>query len=332
MKKKEIVIALIVFVLVAAGVGLLAYLGGKHSPSTGSSETSSDAKTEKWQEGVIEYNGKYYKYNNHIKSYLFMGIDKSGVAEEIPSDGNAGQSDVLFLLVQDKKKETLSLIAINRNTMAEIDTYDINNKQTGTITAPICLQHSYGDGARLSCGYTVDAVSRLFYDIPISGYYSMNMDGISILNDAVGGITVEVLEDLTDSSKGVDLHQGDTVTLSGKEAYVYIRSRDVNKFNSASDRLERQKQYIEALVEKTREIAAGSKSEALSIYDQISDYSVTNMSVGDLVYELKDYTYSGEMYSLPGEMVEGSQYEEYNVDAESLYQMVLDIFYEEVEQ
>lgn len=332
MKKKEYVIAIVVFVVVAIGVGVLAFVGGKHSPATGSKETVSDAKTEKWQEGVIEYNGKHYKYNNHIKSYLFMGIDKSGVAEEIPSGGNAGQSDVLFLLVQDKKNETLSLIAINRNTMAEIDTYDINNNKTGSTTAQICLQHSYGDGARLSCGYTVDAVSRLFYDIPISGYYSMNMDGISILNDAVGGITVDVLEDLSDASKGVNLHKGDTVTLTGKEAYVYIRSRDVDKFNSATDRLERQKQYIEALVDKTREIATGSKSEALSIYDQISDYSVTNMSIGDLVYELKDYTYSGQMYSLPGEMVEGAQYEEYNVDPESLYQMVIDIFYEEVDQ
>ena len=113
MKKKEYIIALIAFILVAAVVGTLAFFGGKHSPSTGSTETSGDAKTEKWQEGVIEYNGKHYKYNNHIKSYLFMGIDKSGVAEEIPSSGNAGQSDVLFLLVQDKKNETLSLIAIN---------------------------------------------------------------------------------------------------------------------------------------------------------------------------------------------------------------------------
>ena len=136
----------------------------------------------------------------------------------------------------------------------------------------------------------------------------MNMDGISILNDAVGGVEVTVLEDLSDPAKNVELHQGETVTLDGKQAYVYIRSRDVNKFNSATDRLERQKQYIEGLVEKTRQIAAGSKSDALAIYDQIADYSVTNMAIGDLIYELKDYTYSGEMYSLPGEMVEGAQY------------------------
>ena len=55
------------------------------------------------------------------------------------------------------------------------------------------------------------------------------------------------------------------------------------------------------------------------------------MAIGDLIYELKDYTYSGEMYSLPGEMVEGAQYEEYYVNPEELYQLVIDIFYEEVE-
>ena len=60
MKKKEYVIAIVVFIFVAIGVGVLAFVGGKHSPATGSKETVSDAKTEKWQEGVIEYNGKHY--------------------------------------------------------------------------------------------------------------------------------------------------------------------------------------------------------------------------------------------------------------------------------
>ena len=329
--RKEVSLMIIVFVAILGVVGLLAFLGGKHSPATGNATEDTEQKKEKWQEGVIEYNGHYYKYNNQIKSYLFLGIDKSGVVEEIPGGGNAGQSDVMFLLVQDKRNETVSMIAINRNTMAEINVYDINNQKVDTTTAQICLQHSYGDGARLSCGYTVDAVERLFYDIPISGYYAMNMDGISILNDAVGGVEVTVLENLSDPAKNVELHQGETVTLDGKQSYVYIRSRDVNKFNSATDRLERQKQYIEGLVEKTRQIAAGSKSDALAIYDQIADYSVTNMAIGDLIYELKDYTYSGEMYSLPGEMVEGAQYEEYYVNPEELYQLVIDIFYEEVE-
>lgn len=286
-------------------------------------------KTEKWQEGVISYDGKYYKYNNYIKSYLFMGIDRNGPVEEIAAGGNAGQADVLFLLVEDKKHQTLSAIAINRNTMTEIGIYDINNKKIEDMEEQICLSHSFGDGERLSCSYTVDAVSHLLNDIPISGYYAMNMDGMIVLNDAIGGVTVEVMDDLSDSGKGVYLKAGQTKTLTGKEAYVYVRSRDVNTFNSATRRLERQQQYVEAMISRIRGITG--KEEALGIYEQLKDYSITDMTIGDFVTEVKDFVYSGEMYSLPGEMQEGKNFEEFYVDGEALYKMVIDIFYEEVE-
>ena len=74
-----------------------------------------------------------------------------------------------------------------------------------------------------------------------------------------------------------------------------------------------------------------SASDASKIYDEISDYTVTNMTIADFILEIKDYTYSGEMYSLPGEMTDGENFEEYNVDSEELYKMIIDIFYDEVE-
>ena len=40
----------------------------------------------------------------------------------------------------------------------------------------------------------------------------------------------------------MDLHQGDEVTLTGHQAYWYVRGRNENVFNSSSLRLERQKQ------------------------------------------------------------------------------------------
>lgn len=335
-KKTGGLMPLLILALVAAllVVTVLAVVFGKDHKTAGNQGDGQDQTTEKWQEGIISYNGKYYRYNNRIKSYLFLGIDKSGTMAEAmeSSEGNAGQSDVMFLLVQDKKNKTLSAIAINRNTMAEIDTYDINNKPNGTTTAQICLQHTYGDGGRLSCQYTVESVERLFNNIPISGYYAMTMDGIPVLNDALGGIEVKVMDDLSDDSMGVQLKAGETRKLNGQEAYVYIRSRDVDEFNSATRRLERQKQYIEAMMERARQITQESKSSAVKVYDQLQDYSVTNMVLGDLAAELVDYTYSGEMYSLPGEMVQGELFEEYYLDDEAMYELILSIFYEEVSE
>ena len=71
---------------------------------------------EKWQEGTIRYNGKNYKYNNNVKAYLLMGVDKDGVVETARDGISGGQSDAIFLLVADTEKEEMNIISINRNT------------------------------------------------------------------------------------------------------------------------------------------------------------------------------------------------------------------------
>ena len=43
---------------------------------------------------------------------------------------------------------------------------------------------------------TVDAVSHLMYDLPIHGYVAVKLDAIEKLNDAVGGVTVTLPEDI----------------------------------------------------------------------------------------------------------------------------------------
>ena len=44
-------------------------------------ETAGDGDIEKWQEGVITYKGEKYRYNNNIRTYLMMGIDRDGFVE-----------------------------------------------------------------------------------------------------------------------------------------------------------------------------------------------------------------------------------------------------------
>ena len=56
------------------------------------------------------------------------------------------------------------------------------------------LAYAYGNGKDTSCQYMVDAVSRLFYGIPVNGYAAFNMETIAALNDAVGGVTVTIPE------------------------------------------------------------------------------------------------------------------------------------------
>lgn len=304
---------------------------GKESDGSNNTQNTGDtsANVEKWQEGVIKYNGKYYKYNNKIKNYLIMGIDKDAYVE-VTDSSSGGQSDAMFLLVVNDADKTMSIVSINRNTMTDVDVYGDSGVILKTTEAQICTQHGFGDGKHLSCKRAADAVSRLFYNLPISGYLSMQMGAIPIMNDAIGGVELEVLQDVVYESKGVNLKAGETVTLTGDEAYAYLRARELDEFDSATDRLKRQEQYISCFVEQMEAYTSGSKIKALDIYEAISDYIVTNIDIASMVLQLEDYEYSEQKYSVPGETRMGEVFEEYHVDDDALYDMIIELFYVEV--
>lgn len=87
----------------------------------GQTDTTQDSGQEKWQEGVVAYQGKEYLYNTDIKTYLMMGVDIDGPVQQSSDYTQGGQSDALFLLVVNNKTEQLQVISINRNTMADIE-------------------------------------------------------------------------------------------------------------------------------------------------------------------------------------------------------------------
>ena len=105
--------------------------------------------------------------------------------------------------------------------MADVDVFDENGKYQGIFTKQIALQHGYGDGKEESCERQVKAVSRMFHNIPINSYAAISMDSIPELNDELGGITVEVLDDIVYPEYDMNLHAGETVTLYGEQAYWY---------------------------------------------------------------------------------------------------------------
>lgn len=338
-KKKNNFPAIIMVLLLILVLTIVVMLAIKKNAAQSDSQSEvaggNTQATEKWQEGVIKYNDTYYKFNNKIHTYLIMGIDRDGTVEEEIVEGttDGGQSDAMFLLVTNSEDETMSLISINRNSMTEITIYGEDNYVLGTSTAQICTQHGFGDGKKLSCSRTADAVSHLFYNLPIDGYLSINMGAIPIMNDAIGGTEVTVLDDLSYPSAGVNLKKGETVNLMGMEAYYYLRGRDQNEFDSATDRLRRQEQYITSYFSKMKEVAAGSKSKVLQVYESIEDYIVTNIDFVDLVSELMSYEYDdSRSYTVPGKTVMGEKFEEYHVDDEALYDMIIEVFYKEVKK
>ena len=211
--------------------------------------------------------------------------------------------------------------------MVQVPVLGVTGTEVSTEYQQIALAHSYGDGLETNCENNVTAVSRLFKYI--NGYMSLNMDAISILNDAVGGVEVTLLDDFSDTD--ASLVKGKTVTLSGDQAMAYVRGRQGVGDETNLSRMARQQQYLDGLYQKVTGLSTGAAVEA---FQSVEDYMVTNM--GDqwlkLMDRLKEYT-KLEPLSIDGENYLDEQGSTaYRLDEESLQQVMIQLFYEPISQ
>lgn len=297
--------------------------------ATGAQEPEETAQAEDWREGDVRYKGSIYRYNEDILTFLFLGIDKQGEVKTAKNGLDGGQSDAIFLMVLNPRSQEISIIGINRDTMTDIDIYDEGGSYLSTKTAQLTLQHGYGDGGKLSCERSMEAVSRLFYDLPIHGYCAINMGAIPLINDAVGGVELTALENVPNTG----IKKGQTVHLMGKNAYYYLHNRDTGIFNSAGGRLERQKQYLSAYAARVMDEMKKDITLPVKLYSTLSKYMVTDITADEVSYlapQMLDYSFDGSrIYSLSGETVMGEKFEEFYADDQAIYELILKVFYEE---
>ena len=305
--------------------------------ATAAVDTGEATKEEmkEWPEGRIRYQGENYDYNKDIMTFLFMGIDsRDEKVQESEEAYQGGQADTIFLLVLNPHNKKMQMIALDRNTMADVDRYGEQDAYMDTVFTQICVQHGFGDGTVKSAERMEKAVSKVFNDLPFTGYCAINMSAISKINDLVGGVTLEVQQDIKEP--GVNLKAGETKCLSGKEAYWYLRDRNVEEFGSAAARLQRQKQYMTAFVAQAKQAFKQDPSLPVTVFNTLADYMTTDVTLEEATYlasEAVQYSFdSDSMLSVPGETTKGDIYEEFYIDEAGLEQMMIDVFYERSEE
>lgn len=314
------------------GIGIWRKSRVKETPRTNAAaQTGSGSKS---SSGTITYEGKEYQYNDHLSNYLFMGVDARERAETTQGQANAGQADAIFLLSWDRVEHKMKVVSIPRDTIAEIEVFDQKGQSLGMTKDHINLAYAYGDGKNVSCNLMKEAVSRLLYGLPIQGYCSLNMDGIPILIDAVGGVTVTIPNDSL-AEKNPDWVKGAKAELTAENAETYVRFRDISQTQSALARTERQIAFLEAYGNKASQIYSKSPSLVADLYVALNDYMVTNIGTDQFVKVLQDFSSDEEkeLYSVPGEGVSNGAggFDEYHVNDQELYQMMLTCFYKETE-
>lgn len=296
-----------------------------------------------WQDDWVALDGKAYEYDENIINLLFLGIDRAGsISTETNLDNwKAGQADAIFILSLNPDKKTIRIVGIPRNSMVDVDIYDQNARQMETIHNQICLQYGYAGGGENGLHAMKDAASKLMYDLPIHGAFAIGYDAVSIINDKVGGVDVEVLEDMPEKNKAFVL--GNTVHLDGKLALQYVRERDYYQLGSPTLRLKRQKQYITALIQAAKTCVKQDPLLVTDLYNSITKYMNTDVTVDEAVYLVRqalDYQFDGDSFyllqgddvSVPFTRKDGTEdfYDDYYLREDSIRQVMIDAFYNEV--
>lgn len=293
---------------------------------------SSESMTTFEEKNYIYYNNKKYKPKNYLDTVLLIGTDGEGKVYESTAYNNSNKADFIALLIFDNNTKICNVIQINRDTIAEIPVLGITGEKAGTTTGQLALAYTYGNGLELSCKNTVKAVSNFLYQIEIDNYLSMNMDAVAALNDVIGGVEVEVLDDFSEID--TTLIQGEKVLLSGEQALTYIRGRANVGDQTNLSRMNRQRQYMAAFAEKIKNEYESNNELVLNAYNAITDYIVTDCSItvlSDTAERLSEYEIK-EIITPEGEIVESNEFIEFHADDEKLIELVISLFYDEIKQ
>ena len=312
--------------LLAATVFILDRIGhGAMTDSGDNMRTHNQAETV--DAGRVRYKGKLYQYNDDISTILFMGVDSKQKKGDVGEFGRPNQTDVVVLCALDPNAKRITLVSISRDSMCDIEVLDDSGKSLGMAHAQLALSYAYGDGGDISCQLTSDAVSRLFYGLPISAYGSIYMDGVGRLTDLVGGITVTPNE-----SFGV-FKAGQPVTLNSSNTESYLRYRD-HSVEGNNGRMERHKGVILELAKAMLRKIRQNPASILSLYDGVQKNVTTNLDAPSMVYLARiasGMSLDTTVRKVEGTSVLGAQnHAEYNVDETALYELILEIFYEPV--
>lgn len=196
-------------------------------------------------------------------SILLMGVDER--------KHDVGRSDTLIVMTLNPRNHTMQMVSIPRDTRTEII-------GRGTVDK---INHAYAFGGTEMAMNTVEH----FLDIPLDYYIRMNMEGLSDLVDAVGGITVHNDLSWYDRGRDINYHKGE-LHLNGPEALGFVRMRYQDPRGDFG-RNERQRKVITAIIDQAADVSSFTRYS--DILQAISDNVKTNITFDEMKYIAMNY-------------------------------------------
>ena len=311
-----IVVLALVFVMVYSGLQIL------ESTVFHSGEEAVESVTSK----TIVRDGVEYFPRQDITVMMVLGIDQFGPVTSSNYYRNKGAADSIMLLIFDEKSEECTVLYLNRDTMLDMSVLGVRGEYAGTTYGQLALAHTYGSGLEDSCENVKDTLQKFLPGMTVDYYVAMNMDVLPILNDAVGGVTVTVVDDFSAVDPSITMGE---LTLRGDQVINFVRTRKNVGDQRNVTRMQRQREYVAGFLSALREKENEDIDFIVNVYDAVYEYIVTDCSANTLSGMLDRYLNYPikEVISPEGDNVIGEEYYEFYVDEDALDALVLRLFY-----
>ncbi|HJV17476.1 MAG TPA: LCP family protein, partial [Bacillales bacterium] len=249
-KKNLSIIGIILGVIILAGGGYAYYL--YHSVSETANKMYSPLKGKNSKDLPLNKENTAPSIN-----VLLLGVDERS--------GDKGRSDTMIVASLNPTTHSMLMTSIPRDTRVEIPGRSGYSK--------INAAYAYGNEE-----LALETVEK-YLNIDIPYYVKVNMEGLSSLVDAVGGVSVNNDISWTGFPKG-------TLNLDGKKALAYARMRHEDPRGDFGRNL-RQRQVITGVMEKGKSLSSVSNME--NILNAVGGNVTTNLSFDDMKRLVSDY-------------------------------------------
>ena len=193
------------------------------------------------------------------------------------------RSDTLMVAFVDMETPSVSLLSIPRDTYVEI-----NGQNTK-------INHAFAFGGEPLTANVVED----FLDVEIDRYLQVDFNGFSEMIDAIGGVDINVEEDMYKPEEGIDLKAGQQ-HLEGDDALAYVRWRGTASADIG--RVERQQEFLKAMANQM--MSLGTIAKLPKMMDVINDNVETDFTNRELISLFNTFS-KANSFNIYSEMVQG---------------------------
>lgn len=320
--KKKVYISLsILFILIISSIGL----GVRHYYKLRNPQdlfTPKDKKGAKEDEDQVDISEEF---DRNVLNILLVGFDKDEGRSETE---NIFRTDTNILASINLEEKTVDMISIPRDSYVAIAHMDGKRDK---FNSSFVHGYLYGGGTTAKektekgYEYLLDTTKDLLGGIPINYYVAVDMDVVQEIVDAIGGVEIEIPQDVISRSKKVAIEKG-THVLNGKDLMYYARNRQLR--DGDIDRVKNQQRIVMAIFKTLKE---SNKFSALpKIYKSMMDNIETNMNLNQMTalalfgmdLDMKDL----ETHMLKGEFGHFNNLAYWIINQEARVELIEDIF------